>query len=239
MAKRREQIGECVYCGTTGALEKEDVIPKCLFPKPRPNDLVKVPSCRKCNLEKSKDDDYLRDLLVSDISTGNHPIAQTLFHDKMLSSFRQNSSDFARRAVSEGELSPYRTREGLYLGQAFSVPVDAGRLDRIFSTIVRGLYFKANGVRIPDNYAFDVRRIDMLAFNRHWPELLKVRPNGPHRIGNDVFTCIWVKADVDPFLTVWWLFFYDSIGIVVNSHLRDEQSSEFESKLGQAVMPPV
>lgn len=193
MARRRKQVGECVYCEAVGVVEKEDVIPKCLFPKPRPNNLVKVPSCRACNAAKSKDDDYLRDLLVSDISTGSHPVAQSLFHKKMLSSVRQNSSDFARIAKSEGELAPYRTQGGLYLGKAFSVPIDEARLNRIFATIVRGLYFKANGVRIPGTYVFDVRRIDMLAFNQYWPQLSKIGFNGPHQIGNGVFTCIWVK----------------------------------------------
>jgi hypothetical protein len=217
MKHRRKTVGECVYCGAVGVVEKEDVIPKCLFPTPRPNDLVKVPSCRPCNAAKSKDDDYLRDFLVSDISTGSHPVAQSLFHQKVLSSVRQNSSDFARIAVSDGKLAPYRTREGLYLGHAYSIPLDDVRLHRIFGTIVRGLYFKANGVRIPDAYVFNAGRIDSLAFNRDWPQLSKIGFNGPYKIGDGIFTCIWMKADIDPFLTSWWLFFYDSIGIFITS----------------------
>jgi hypothetical protein len=70
----------------------------------------------------------------------------------------------------------------------------------------------------------------MLAFNRDWPQLSKIGFNGPHQIGNGVFTCIWVKADVDPFLTVWWLFFYDSIGMVIASEKSEGQDNKAASR---------
>ena len=58
-ANRAEQRqATCVYCGESGLMEDEDVIPKCLFLKPA-SDRILLPSCRPCNVEKSKNDDLL------------------------------------------------------------------------------------------------------------------------------------------------------------------------------------
>jgi hypothetical protein len=219
MGKQKKKIGICVYCGLVAPLEKEDVIPKCLFLKPRPSDLVKIPSCRKCNLDKSKDDDFLRDLLVTDISVADNPIAQAIFRQKMLSSVRQKSSELARTAITKGRIEPFYTKAGIYLGNCVFAPVDASRINRIFTRIVRGLYYNARNERIPDEYSFEVLKIDPLGFRVAWPEIEKLGYNGPHYIGNEVFSCIWMYADADPFLTIWWLFFYDSLGIHVNTQI--------------------
>jgi len=215
MGRKKTVTGECVYCGEIKSLEKEDVIPRCLFLKPRPNDLVKVPVCRDCNLGKSKNDDYLRDILVTDADTFNNTIAQAIFHEKTLSSVRQNSSLLARDAMSKGKSEAMYTPNGIYLGEGIGVPINGERIKNIFTQITRGLYFKSRQKRIPDEYVFEVSRVHPLTFNEVWKGLQQIGYNGPYKIGEGVFTCVYLYAAEDEFITKWWLWFYESICISV------------------------
>lgn len=42
----------------------EHVPGKCLFPKPRPTDLITVPACEQCNNGSSLEDEYFLDTLA-------------------------------------------------------------------------------------------------------------------------------------------------------------------------------
>ena len=109
------------------------------------------------------------------------------------SSIRKFLAQFVRKALKLHELQlrePLYTKAGIYLGHFYSAPIDESRVERIFTRIVRGLYYKARNQRIPDGYSFEVKRIDLLAFNEAWHQIKAVGYNGPHTIGTDVFTCI-------------------------------------------------
>jgi hypothetical protein len=212
MKKKEKKVGECAYCGEITNLTDEHVIPRCLFEKPLPPDIVVVGVCERCNHEKSKDDDYLRDFLVTDMGGSEHPIAKRIFQTKTLSSARQNKSALLRTAKTQGRFEPVRTKGGIYLGEGYGIPLDGERVNRIFIRIVRGLYYKTKKKRIPDDYVFDVSRWDASEFNEIWPRLEKIGFNGPYRCG-DVLTCLMLYAQEDEFITNWWLWFYDGICI--------------------------
>lgn len=70
--------GVCIYCGKT-AEDVDHVPPKCLFQKPRPSGLVKVPCCKKCNRRFGIDDEYFRDsLALSTYEAAEPPELKTL-----------------------------------------------------------------------------------------------------------------------------------------------------------------
>ncbi len=55
------RVGTCTFCGLKGYVTDDHVPPRCLFSRPRPNNLVTVPACKDCNTRKSsKDDEYFR-----------------------------------------------------------------------------------------------------------------------------------------------------------------------------------
>lgn len=100
MGRGKKKIGECVYCGNITTLTQDEVIPKCLFSKPLPINLIKVRACSTCNnKEKSKDDEFLRDLLLSDMNAVKNETAKTLFDNKVLRSIDTHRSFFARQTV--------------------------------------------------------------------------------------------------------------------------------------------
>jgi hypothetical protein len=59
----------CVYCGAD-ATTKDHVVPRCFLEKPFPPNLLTVPSCRKCNLGYSKDEEYFLAVMAQ---TGSVP----------------------------------------------------------------------------------------------------------------------------------------------------------------------
>ena len=118
--------------------------------------------------------------------------------------------------MPKARLEPFYTRAGIYLGDIPQAELEDGRLQRIFSRLVHGLYFDALGERIPDSYTVVGGRVFpwnvpavMECLNRH-------QPNGPRVLG-DVFSCIYVKALEDPFTTVWLLKFYDRVWFLVST----------------------
>lgn len=207
----------CVYCGLVPATTKDHVIPRCLFTNPLPNNMVTVPVCEKCNNEKSKNDSYLRDILVVDIRCSEHPLAQKLMHETFIRSVRSNRSEIGRATVSRRRTSPLYTSGGLYLGHYPSIPIDSERLNDIFRTMIRGLYYKARRCRLPDNYLFQIRQTDPLHFRGHCEMAMRSDANGTYELGY-VFGCIYYTGMLDHGETHWLLSFFNGFFVEVHTH---------------------
>src|SRR5258706_11644364 len=128
MARHRKKIfGTCVYCGKEAQLTEDHVIPQCLFGGNVPKDIPTVYAWATCNgTLKSQGDAFLRDLLVFDMDTCNHPVARRLFDDKVVRAISNNQSALARY-VSD-KLSPIEvfTPSGIFMGAAYATPLPVG-----------------------------------------------------------------------------------------------------------------
>ncbi|RYZ82676.1 MAG: hypothetical protein EOP06_21285 [Proteobacteria bacterium] len=207
----------CTYCGELRKPTKDHVIPKALFPKPYPLNMITVPACEDCNNAKSRDDDFLRDILTSDIYGSQSMEAQKVFKSKVLSSVNQNSSDFARLIIAQGRVEPFYSHGGIQLDSLPTAPLDTARIDRIFSTLIRGLYYDARKLYIPKGYNFNVMRYHPREFQQVYDELsatLKMR--NPRILGN-IFGATYTCAEEDPLTTIWLLWFYNNVCFSVSS----------------------
>jgi hypothetical protein len=142
----------CVYCGVRGATTADDIPPKCLFSRPLPTTLVKVPSCFPCNNGASKDDEYFRTVL-SFRHDVDHPDAEVAREAALRSLVRPEAPGLRAaflRGVREVEL---RTPAGLVLGRAGAYDVDVPRVDRVVRRIVMGLLYQEAGKPLPPGYA--------------------------------------------------------------------------------------
>src|SRR5579875_1495964 len=195
MGKRRPK-GLCVYCGVRRATTRDHVIPQCLFVPPLPTNMVTVPACDECNTtKKAQDDPYLRDMLVFDNDCQHHPVVQKLFDGKAMRAARTNRSVVARTAMTSAALHGMRPRHsigGLYLGHYYLVDLDAERVDRILSTIVKGLYYRILRQRLPDDCTFEAHRLDPLYVGELWNQWQRIQYSGPYRLG-DVFACAFMR----------------------------------------------
>src|ERR1051326_5454375 len=131
MRKRKHQIGICPYCFASGELTVDHVIPQCLFgDAPLPSDVPKAPVCQACNNAlKSRDDIYLRDLLVNDPDSAAQPIVQELLPTYQRAR-NKNHSVYAReeaRILYIPQFSP----TGRITGITAQAKLDEARLHRI------------------------------------------------------------------------------------------------------------
>lgn len=205
----RWKIGECVYCGKfRDDLTKDHVVPLCLFTQPYPNNLITVPVCPDCNNnKKSKDDDYLRDFLTVDIFGNQNPIANNIFRSKVKRSIQRNSSVLFRNFTEKLHDEPYYTSGGVYLGKLPSIPIDLEKINTIFSTMVKGLFFHHNKLRIPGNYITKVMSHEPWHFDDLWNCLNAKRP----RLFGEVFGYGYTSLVEDQFTTIWLMWFYNRV----------------------------
>jgi len=218
-AAKRRSPRECVYCGRSRPCTDEHVIPRALYPDdsmPPKSEFVIVPACNPCNGMKAKDDTYVRDAFSADIACEGNPIVSSVL-PTVFRSVQKNWSHFGRVAIASGRLEPVFSPAGLYLGHRVGVPIDSKRINRFFKLVARGLYWKKFTQRIPDDYVFEVRRLGASAFPAAYEAMMKVGAHGPHVIGNGVFWCIVVIMEENPFITHWFMAFYDSIFITVTT----------------------
>jgi hypothetical protein len=142
----------CVYCGVRDATTIDDIPPRCLFGRPLPATLIKVPSCFPCNNGASKDDEYFRNVL-SFRHDVEHPDAEVAREAALRSLVRPEAPGLRAaflRSASDMEL---RTPAGLYLGHAGAYTVDTRRVDRVVQRIVMGLLYGEAGRPLPSSYA--------------------------------------------------------------------------------------
>ncbi|MEZ4483615.1 MAG: hypothetical protein R2864_03160 [Syntrophotaleaceae bacterium] len=119
----------------------EHVPPLCLFPEKKEHsfqtnfrkNLITVPSCDDHNSNKSKDDEYLRFVLVSHFE--NNSAAQTHFTGKVIRSLKR------RPHISE-TFMPDQLPAVLNGEQTMAFKVDLKRFNNGVSQICRGLYFE-------------------------------------------------------------------------------------------------
>jgi hypothetical protein len=212
---------QCVYCGATKNLSLDHVPPRNLFAKPRPSNLVTVPSCTLCNTAASKDDEYFRLMLSMSEDTGDHPDVQGNLPTIVRSLTKINKLGFARSLAKHVSMVELRSQAGLYLESKAAYDVDLERLDRVVGRTVRGLCYHERTTRIPDTCEVrvwsesglrDVPRetVDRLQRTIIGP-LLTVNPKV---FGKDVFSYRVQFITGNPNWSAWLLLFYKSIAFL-------------------------
>lgn len=139
----------CVYCGEAAAATGDHIPPKCLVAPPRPADLITVPACERCNKSFEKDDTYFRDCVVLEQRCGDHPEAKKVIAASLRGLARPESVGYRKYFLSRLGKVELRTSSGLYAGRKGGYNVDLGRLSRVLSRIVRGVYYHETGAPLP------------------------------------------------------------------------------------------
>lgn len=222
--RKRSKIGECVYCGRKRLITKDHIPPKSIFSKPRPTNLITVPSCTEChgeNKQVSQDDEYFRLALTIREDTGQHPDVKQILSTVLRSLARPDKLGFTRSLLHNIRPVNVFTPSGLFLGRKSAYDVNLARLDRVAERITKGLFFHERGYRLPDSYgveAFsesglqDMREVDKQALQA--TILQPLLSNTPKTIGNRVFTYWVASSDTDANITAWLLLFYEQVAFL-------------------------
>jgi hypothetical protein len=191
--------GTCVYCGHLRDLTRDHVPPRCLFSKPRPNDLVTVPCCHDCNRELSKHDEYFRIAVTTGIDRERFPRENADSVRAIQNLVRPASQLFARYLLRSYEPSLSR------------LTFDKHRIEIVLYRVTRGLFFHHNLVCLPSTIAFECCLLDATS-QLHDEGQARVDRLGNHltTIGSGVFRYAFEPFEPpDPFGSAWLMRFYD------------------------------
>src|SRR5690348_3375624 len=111
------RTGECVYCGTIGTMTGDHIPPQNLFARPRPNNLIVVPSCFSCNQSASLDDEYFRMTLSLRDDMREHPANDQLRRAVRRSFANPRKAKFTRAFFQGVRPADFETPAGIYLGR--------------------------------------------------------------------------------------------------------------------------
>jgi len=129
----------CVYCCEKLKETSDHVPPKSFFPKPRPSDLITVPSCLRCNHDVGEDEEFF---LATFMFTqgGVSEAGNKLWAEKLHRMYEKNLG-LKRKIAQALSYADILTPAGLFLGRKMAIQTDEKRFDKVVHKIVRGLYY--------------------------------------------------------------------------------------------------
>lgn len=204
--------GECVYCGDRADTE-DHIPPVCLFPKPHPADLIRVPSCKHCNNKASKDDEYFRLVLCMRRENAEHPAVTKLF-PVVLRSLEHPKKLKMQRAVAKQITRLLERTPGGLIVPVPAYHVDLVRVHNVLGRITAGLFYHVFGRRLPvgveargfsapnPQYESFEAQMKFQALNAH----MSVYP--ARIVGDGIFSFQYWVNPADPEITGWRLIFY-------------------------------
>lgn len=213
----------CAFCGNM-AITDDHIPPKCLFPKPRPANLITVRACEICNKGTTLDDEYFRDAMLTGINEQRFPEAMALSIRKIEElGTNPKKRRYGWSVYKSARLVELRTEAGIYLGHAPARNLDRSRLLKSAEKCVRGLYFYQFQQRVPDDSEVTVYYYADLEPESVKELLLQCARCAPQNIGNGAFVYRFARVPDDP-RSLWLLEFYDRhrfIGIISGPNTTD------------------
>lgn len=192
----------CAICGNNEATTFDHLPPKSIFPKPRPDNLITVPSCAECNNGASDLDETFRLYLALHVGNLDDEIASAYFHEA-IRTFEHNKK-LQREILGSAEPIDFATPSGIYIGQGMKVLWNSTAHDAVIGRIVRGLYFHHFDEVLPPDAGVSPKW-----FNRPNEEFLKaVSGLKKNVVGNNQFTYLYGRDEVSPATSIWCFEFY-------------------------------
>jgi hypothetical protein len=126
--------------------------PKNIFSKPRPGNLITVPSCYNCNSKASKDDEYFRNVLTMRYDTFEHPDATKNWKTILRSIKRPESSGLRNEILSGLKPVDLVTPSGIFHEMSGMYNVEVGRVLNTVNRIIKGIFYYEYGQALPIDY---------------------------------------------------------------------------------------
>lgn len=225
------EIGPCSYCGELGEVEPDHVVPQGLFFNPN-QAAIEIPACRKCNGDKSKGENDLRDFMVFSKGSFGHPTAMKVLKSAILEATVKGMSKLGKAASENRSWQPHFTSAGIYLGHELAIPFENPKpMMKSLHYMVRGLYFHEYGVRWPAESPHGVIMIpdyDFYPTLREFARFSTVKQ--PKSLGRNVFWWVPIKLGeiTDPI--GWVMVFYDGICVLGSTGIEFDDDDGEEKK---------
>ena len=212
-ARQKKKL--CVYCRSPKDLTRDHIPPRSFFPKPRPADLITVPCCVECHRGFTKDDEYLRNLLIFVDGNERHPAVEML-RDKGIRSLNYpNARGYTKSFFDHVNPGWVKYGNGM-IAPGATITLDDDRIEDFLWRITVGLFWIENDKYLPDDYDVEViGSYDPRYMN--WTVQESVRrllsEDAPVDIGDGVFQYWWSWAEQaspgETHRSDWLLRFYE------------------------------
>ncbi|MFT3749074.1 MAG: hypothetical protein QM768_12185 [Agriterribacter sp.] len=191
----------CCYCGIRIATTKDHIPPKGIFNRPRPSDLITVPSCFECNNKASNNDEKFKAYLGMHIARHGGQ-AERLFKEGVLPTAKYNTR--LRNNILE-TMYPVltATKSGIITGKGIAVPWDNVAHDFTMQKVIRGLFYHHYKRVIAENARIKI----------YW---VKSAPAGfenmlySNAIADGQFQYMYNKVEESDFDSIWLFNFYNA-----------------------------
>ncbi len=126
---------QCYLCGCTDDLTRDHIPPVGFFPNPRPDNLITIPCCNKCNQSFSMDDEAFRAFAVSakDIS----PAGEWIMQHKVVKNTLSSSPKLRENILKSFGKEIIETEQGKKEMDTLEFPRERG--ERFLFRITKGL----------------------------------------------------------------------------------------------------
>lgn len=212
------KFGECAYCGMYKTIDDDHIPPKNIFAKPRPNNLITVPSCHNCNGDSSKDDEYFWITLSIREDVISHP--DVILNRKTIGRAMNNPKKVGLRRSFDNSIKVTEafSKYGLFIGNKHFLDVKLERLNKVAERIIKGLYYHHTNVILGNDYksiAYITDCLKDLSDTQCWENIKKLFESlqfeKSHLIGNNVFEYKYKIANDNDKISLWIMKFYDKI----------------------------
>jgi len=228
--RRVPKLNECVYCGQLAPRHDDHVPPKNLWGKPRPSNLIVVPSCYDCNNKASKDDEYFRTMLAIRFDTTPQAVNSGAWDAAIRSLSYPEQAGFTKHLLNSMRLAELCTRAGLYLGNAMTYDVQLERVNRVATRIVNGLFFHETGRRLAAGYDAAAYCLnDLKDLDPDTSEQIKqivdvLLAQTARVIDSNVFSYRLHIPDEDPDVTAWLFLIYKNVAFLGLTGPKDQMN---------------
>lgn len=204
--KRKPRPGnDCYLCGAR-ATTADHVPPKCIYPDPKPPNLITVPACGPCNSGNKLHDEYFRWLVAT--ASPESKEAKALVEGKINREFRKRPL-LLYRVMKRSCRLPVHTPAGIYLGTQPVFEFDQLRVQAVIEKTVKGLYFHHTGRRLPP----DCSVADFILNPRLSTKCLTEICSLPLLDVGDgsVFSYRFIESEHQNGLSIWFLMFFNRV----------------------------
>jgi len=207
----------CCFCGIRPATTKDHIPPKCIFPLPRPVDIITVPACKECNESTSAVDEEFR-VFVNLFVGKKTPETERLWEYQTLSTVEKNIRllNKAKSAFQPGYIT---SKHGIIISEVELVVWDDS-MNQVVDKIIRGLYFFHFGEILADRVDIAVKQVHIVTMDNN--ERVKlcecVKPLQSNYVADGQFIYRYARANDSPLSSVWLLIFHKGLVIMGNTN---------------------
>ena len=196
-------------CGAL-ATTKDHIPPLCIFPKPRPSNLITIPACNACNHDRSFDDEYFR--LVIAAGSRDAPQSHNVLRQRIIPRMRETPAlivEFLKSVQRVDFHSPDHT----FIGQAPVFQINRPRVQAVIDKIVRGLFFKHTNRRLAVSHIVE----DYLSYPKVEKPLQDVIAElSLVNVGDgSIFSYRYHISDTNESESFWFLMFYNDTSLFI------------------------